>query len=395
MKTYIINGKIFTPYRVIKKGGIVIEGGKILDVYEGSIDIQDFDCEIIDAKGLNVSPGFIDMHVHGGNNSSFIDCTEEAFMKVAEMHLEHGTTSMTPTVIIEGYEDFLSLVEVYEKVKGKNAGCPDFLGFHIEGPYVSPEQKGAFPDECIKVVDRNEYMKILEHSRCIKNWTIAPELKGAMDLGIELNNRGILASIGHSDAVFDDVSRAFESGFRHVTHLYSCTSMVRRINAFRYAGIVESVYLIQGMTVDIVADGKHLPESLLKLIYNIKGPEKTCLVTDAGEAAGMSEGEIIINKKKNAQKVIIEDGVAKLPDRSAFAGSIATSDMLVKTMYKTVGIPLYDAIAMMTATPARVLGVDRYKGSLAKGMDADVVVFDDDIGVRFVMVKGAIYRNLL
>ena len=167
-------------------------------------------------------------------------------------------------------------------------------------------------------------------------------------------------------------------------------SMVRRINAFRYSGVVESAYLIDEMTVEIIADGKHLPASLLKLIYKIKGADKICLVTDSMMAAGMPDGEYILGSVKDGQRVVVEDGVAKLMDRSAFAGSVATTNLLVKTMEDLVEIPIHEAVKMVTLTPARVMGIDNKKGSLAIGKDADIVVFDKNINVLMVIVRGDI-----
>ena len=156
-------------------------------------------------------------------------------------------------------------------------------------------------------------------------------------------------------------------------------STITRRNAYRYAGVVEAAYLIDGMTVEIIADGIHLPKPLLQFVYKFKGADKTALCTDAMRGAGMPDGESILGSLTNGQKVIIEDGVAKLPDRSAFAGSVATTDRLVRTMVGAAGVPLVEAVRMMSLTPARILGLDARKGSLDEGKDADIVVFDSRI----------------
>lgn len=172
------------------------------------------------------------------------------------------------------------------------------------------------------------------------------------------------------------------------------SSVVRR-NAFRRAGAVEAAYLLDDMTVEIIADGAHLPEPLLRFVYKFKGPQKTALCTDAMRAAGMPEGESILGSLKNGQKVIVEDGVAKLMDRSAFAGSVATTDRLVRTMVKMANVPICDAVTMMSATPSRIIGAYGRKGSLEAGKDADVVVFDDDVNVKCTIVSGkTIYRTI-
>lgn len=167
-------------------------------------------------------------------------------------------------------------------------------------------------------------------------------------------------------------------------------SGVRRINAYRYAGVIESAFLLDGMTVEIIADGAHLPASLLKLIYKIKGPKCIALVTDSMRAAGMPEGESILGSLKNGQRVIVEDGVAKLPDRLSFAGSVATADRLVRTMKNLADVPLIEAIEMMTQTPAKIIGVAQRKGSLAVGKDADIIIHDNDINILMVIINGKV-----
>jgi len=167
-------------------------------------------------------------------------------------------------------------------------------------------------------------------------------------------------------------------------------SSVTRRNAFRYAGVLEAAYLIDDMTVEIIADGVHLPKSLLQFVYKFKGSEKTALCTDSMRGAGMPEGDSILGSLTDGQSVIIEDGVAKLPDRSAFAGSVCTADRLIRTMVYTADVPLVDAVRMATLTPAKVLQLDQQKGKLAPGMDADIAVFDSEIEMYLVMVGGQV-----
>ena len=236
---------------------------------------------------------------------------------------------------------------------------------------------------------RDDYKKLLDASDDIIRMSAAPELEGAMELADELKARGILASIGHSDATYDHVIEAWERGYTHVTHLYSGMSTIRRINAYRHLGVIESAYLIDGMTVEIIADGKHLPPELLRFIVKMKPIEDICLVTDSMRGAGMDDGEhVLLGSLAHGQECIIDDGVAVLPDRSAFAGSVCTADRCVRTMYHQAEVRLEDAVRMMTYNPAKILGIQDRKGSLSAGMDADVVIFDDDIRVQSVLVKG-------
>jgi len=235
----------------------------------------------------------------------------------------------------------------------------------------------------------------LNATKAISRWSAAPELKGSKEFAETLMQCNILPAIAHSDAIYEEVVDAFNWGFTHITHLYSATSGVCRRGCFRYAGIIEASYLIDDMTVEIIADGIHLPASLLQLIYKIKGPGKIALITDSMRAAGMPEGKSILGSLSNGQEVVVEDGVAKLPDRTAFAGSVATADRLVRTMVNIAGIPLLETIQMITATPARIMGIDKTKGSLEKGKDADVVIFDDDINIKMTIVEGKkIFKSL-
>lgn len=404
MKTLIKNGKLLTPFRKIQNGGLLIEDKKISMMLESEKEVRKIEknlqenkeipYKIIDAQGYYVAPGFIDIHTHGAGGHDFMDGTQEAILEAAKTHMQYGTTSIVATTMTSTMNDLFNTLDNFKKAK-KNSKGPELLGLHLEGPYFSMEQKGAQDPRFIKNPDREEYLKILDYSDDIIRWSVAPELEGAMEMGRVLRSRGVLPSIGHSNAIYQEVQQAFENGYTHVTHLYSGMSMVRRINAYRYAGVVESAYLIDEMTVEIIADGKHLPESLLQLVYKIKGPDKICLITDSMKAAGMPEGEYVLGNLEAGQKVIVEDGVAKLPDRKSFAGSVATADRLVRTMVQMAEVPLLDAVKMITATPARVMGVNDRKGSLAVEKDADIVIFDDNVSIKTVITKGDIQFNHL
>ena len=392
MKHKIINGKIITPFRILSEGVVCTENGKICDVSERDINFPD--AEIIDAEGHYVSPGFIDIHTHGAGNCDFMDGTVEAFLTIAETHARYGTTGLYPTTLASTNEELIKSFEIYRHAKVLNTQGATFLGFHLEGPYFAMSQKGAQDSKYIRNPHPDEYMKILANTDDIVRWSSAPELNGSKRFAEMLTARGILPAIAHSDAIYEEICAAFDWGFTHVTHLYSATSGVCRRNLYRYAGIIESAYLIDGMTVEIIADGIHLPGSLLKLIYKIKGPDKIALITDSMRAAGMPDGKSMLGSLANGQEVIVEDGVAKMPDRTCFAGSVATADRLVRTMLFLAGIPLPETIQMITSTPARIMGIDRAKGTLTRGKDADVVIFDKDINVQLTMVEGKIvYRR--
>lgn len=387
----IFNGKILTPYRMIPQGTVLITDGIITEVKEGNIDVSD--AIEIDAKGNYIAPGFIDIHVHGGGGHDFMDGSETAFLKAAETHARYGTTSMSPTTLTSEKKDLLKTLELYEKADKKNINGAQFLGMHLEGPYFAMSQRGAQDPRYIRDPDPAEYKDVIAHSNVIKRWSAAPELKGAIPFAKYLKSKGILAALAHTDAIYEEVLEAFENGYTLATHLYSGMSGVSRRNAYRYAGVIESAYIIDEMDVEIIADGIHLPAPLLKLVYKIKGADKIALITDSMRGAGMPEGESVLGNLHTGLKVIIEDGVAKLPDRTSFAGSVATTDRLVRNMINMADVPLLEAVRMMSSTPARIMNVADRKGSLVEGKDADIVLFDENINIQTTIIRGKVVYN--
>ena len=382
----IYNANIITPSGFLKDGTLVLADGKIAEISAKNIAIDN--ALEIDARGKYVAPGFIDMHVHGGGGHDFMDNTLEAFLTIAKTHAKYGTTALMPTTLSCEKEDLLTTLNIYEKANAVNTEGADFVGIHIEGPYFAMSQKGAQDPRYIRNPNPAEYEEILAASKHIKRWSAAPELPGTIEFGNFLQKHNVLAAIAHTDAIYEEVIKAYEVGFTHATHFYSCMSGVSRRNAFRYAGVIESAYLLDQMTVEIIVDGIHLPAPLLKLIYKIKGVENIALITDAMRGAGMPEGKSVLGSLKDGLEVIIEDGVAKLPDRTAFAGSVATADRLVSNMMKLADVPLLDAVKMASATPAKILSLQDAKGELVKGKDADIVIFDEEINIETTIVNG-------
>lgn len=383
----IFNGQIIHQNRIQIGGCLLIENGRIVDVPASDVDFPD--AKLVDAQGNYISPGFIDIHIHGGGGSDFMDGTVEGFLQIAQTHAKHGTTSMLPTTLTCEKEDLIQTLEAYQSACLTNKFGADFIGMHLEGPYFAISQRGAQDPKFIRDPDPAEYKEILFSFDFIKRWSAAPELKGAVEFGKYVTSKGVLAAIAHTDAIYEEVLEAYHhGGYTLATHFYSAMSGVTRRNAFRYAGVIESAYLLDDMDVEIIADGVHLPAPLLKLIYKIKGPGRIALITDAMRAADMPAGESVLGSFKNGLKVIVEDGVAKLPDRTSFAGSVATADRLVRTMLTMAEVPLVETIQMITETPARIMGVSQQKGSLAKGKDADVVIFNDQIEVQKTFVQG-------
>lgn len=387
MITKISDGTVITNGKKEKKN-VYINENRIFAVTNEELPFD----KLIDARDKYVSSGFIDIHTHGAGGSDFLDNTEEDFINAAVMHAKHGATTIIPTITSSTKESMLDAVKIFNKVKNKKYNGAIMYGLHMEGPYFSKEQKGAQDERFIRGFDKNEYEEVLNGGGIVR-WTAAPELAGSKNFAECLIRNGVLPCMGHSNAEYDQARKAFNDGFTHVTHLYSCTSTVHRRNAYRYAGIIEEAYLENDMTVEIIADGKHLPKALLQLVYKIKGRDKTALITDSMRGAGTQECKSILGGKKDGLNVIIEDGIAKLPDRSAFAGSVATCDTLVHTMISMAEIPLEESVPMATATPARILGI-KNKGDILPGYDADIIVFDKDIKIIKTIINGEIVYSI-
>lgn len=385
MVTAIKNGRIITPDSV-SEGVLTIQDG----IITGIATKIPAGSEVIDAEGCYVSPGFIDMHTHGAGGADFMDGTVDAYLTAARKHAEHGTTLLYPTTLTSTNELLFESFDTYRKAVSENKDGAQFGGMHLEGPYFNAKYAGAQDARYLRNPKPEEYMSILDKCPDLARWSFAPELDGSDLFAAELNRRGIVASIGHTDATFEECDAAFHAGARHMTHFYSCMSTISRRNAFRYAGTIEYGYWQDGMTIEIIADGIHVPADLLRLLLKIKGRNRIALVTDSMRAAGMPEGLSILGGMSDGQQVVVEDGVAKLLDRSAFAGSVATADRCIRTMIKDTECSISEAVGMMTVTPAVIMGIFSRKGSISAGKDADIVFFDENINVRHTMIKGKI-----
>lgn len=379
MLTQIINGQILTPQGWLKDGSVLISDGKILEITNS--DLAVIGATVIDAKGMFIVPGFVSMHCHGGGGRDFTEGTPDAFKAAANAHLKHGSTTIFPTLSSTTFENIRLAAATCDQLMKEDADTT-IKGLHIEGPYLNERMAGVQWKEFLKNPDPEEYQPLVESTQCIKRWDISPELPGAHDFARYMTSKGILTAITHTESEYQEIKEAFDAGFTHAAHFYNAMPGFHKRREYKYEGTVESVYLMDDMSVEVIADGVHLPATILKLVYKLKGVEKTCLVTDSLKYAGYT------GKTLDDPNYVIEDGVCKLSDHQTLAGSIATADVLVQTMVKKAGIPLEDAVRMASETPARIIGVSDCKGTLEKGKDADIVVLDKDINVRCVFAKG-------
>ncbi len=374
------NAKVIFP-DMIRDCIVVTSNGKIIDICD-SFDFSQAD-STVDCGGLYLSPGFIDLHVHGGGNKSAMSESYRDIIDMAEAHLKHGTTSIVPTTLAAPVEQLkkatLTIKEASEKSKKAH-----ILGVHFEGPYISKKYKGAQSESNILNPDICPPDELFELWDKVLIMGAAPEEPGVLRLGKKLKERGIVGSIAHSAASYEQVEEALKHGFSDITHIYNACSSCFKIGPLRTAGVVEAGLGIDSITTQVIADLKHLPVGLLKLLYKCKGDDKMYLITDGLEYSATEIKENTVFTQENGVQVVCEGGVMLLADKSALAGSIATLRDCVRNMYKTVGVPLHSAVKMATLTPATVIGHQNSKGQIKIGCDADLIIFDDDLNIKEV-----------
>lgn len=386
MKWVFSHVQVVTPYEILSDRWVCAEGGLLTAIGSGACPSGDV---LVDGRGGYLLPGLVDLHVHGGGGSDFSDARTDAAVSVLRTHLQGGTTTLLPTLMTGSLSRILENAAVYETLHSRSpAGLPHLAGLHLEGPYISAAQLGAQDSRYARPPKPEEYEQILSVGPHIRRWAAACELPGALEFGDRMAKRGILPCIGHSDATLEEVRRAMDHGYRCVTHLYSSCSMVHRRGPFREGGIVEAAFLFQDLDVEMIGDGIHLPPDFMRMIYQIKGPSHIALITDCIRPGGqdLPEGSVSYSDRERQRPVIVEGGVAVMPDRRSFAGSLATMGQVVRTAALKARIPLWDAVRMASLSPARMLGLADRIGSITPGKQADLVLMDPDLRVRSVFL---------
>lgn len=379
----LINGRVITPDGILPRGSVLWSDGIIRSVTADSTPVQG--AHVINVEGRYIAPGCIDMHVHGGNGHDFMEATPEAFDVIRYAHALHGTTSMLATLAVSPRATIERCMEICDGGLSQGEGA-QLLGLHLEGNYINPTYKGAQNPAYITDPDPDEYTSLLNRSTSIRRWSAAPELPGAPEFARYARRKGVLVALAHTAGDAKDVQEGYQAGFTHATHFYNAMSGVHKEGVYKHEGTIESVLVNDGITIELIADGIHVPPTLLRLAWKVKGTARTSLVTDAMSASAPMGADAA--GRVFDPRTIVEDGVCKMADRSALAGSIATFDRLIRTMVQQVGVPLVDAVRMASDTPAHILGIEDRKGSLAEGKDADIIVFDDDIHIRHTIIAG-------
>ena len=382
------NAKVLTS-EGIKDVCVLTVGGRIAKVC-AHIETPE-NTELIDAKGLYLSPGFVDIHVHGGGGAGSMDGAPQDIITMANAHAHYGTTTILPTTWAAPIKEQMAAIDCVKAAQ--NMPCnAEIAGIHLEGPFLAPAQAGAQQPENLLVPAKTEWHDLVDYWQGIRMVGVAPELEGSFELAEALHDKGIVVSAAHTDATIDIMREAAKHGFSDITHLYSGCSGMIRVNGYRVPGVIEAGLLLDEYTVQVIADGSHLPYDLLRLIYKCKGLDMIEIITDGLEfaAAELDEGTEYV--QKNGMRVVYEDGVMKLPSRQSFAGSVATLNRCVRTMTQA-GIPLAEAVRMASYNPAKRIGLGNRKGLVKEGYDADLILFDENIDVSFVMSRGNIIRK--
>lgn len=378
VRTIISGGTIVTPSETLTDHTLVIEDHKIVSIEAGRYATGKRD-RLIDARGLWVVPGFIDLHVHGSAGHDTMDATPEALIGMARFFARHGVTVYLPTTIAASRQRILAAVENVGRCPQPQDGA-HHQGVHLEGPYLSPDYAGAQPSEHLRAPNPGEYATWLA-TGLIRLITIALELEGALSMIEQGVEQGIEFAVGHSGAGYDLVLEAADCGLRQATHTFDGMRGLHH----RSPGTVGAVLTDDRIYAQVIADGVHLHPAVIKLVVRSKGVGRTILVTDAIRAAGLQDGEYNLG----GHKITVRQGIARTATGS-LAGSTLTLDTALRNVIRYTGLSLGEALPMVTSVPAEAIGLAGRKGVLAPGADADVTLLDSDLNVRLVIVAGQV-----
>lgn len=380
-------GKLYTSEEVIEDGAIVYDGRKILNI--GRFTELDLPTEIniTEFNSCSAAPGLIDLHVHGAAGADFMDATDEAFDAITKWHARGGTTAMLATTCAAPLPEIFHTAEKAGDWSEKQNNGSKILGIHAEGPFFNIDMRGCHLPEYIIGPDENAVTAFLRYREIIKHITIAPELEGAFKAIEMFSADDISVSAAHSNADQQTVERAIESGLGHVTHLFNAMSYYHKKGPLRISGLVETALTNDRLTVEVIADGLHVNQSRLKLTVSAKGEDNICLVTDAMRGAGMPDGLYTFGGQ-SGKNIIVSGSRAMMPEGTGFASSTVTMMECVRNMQRLTGISLAASLRMASRNPAKRLGIEKQKGSLLPGMDADIIVFDENMNIRKTIVEG-------
>lgn len=378
---------LLTPFVMFDEATVLVKDGKILAA--GPTDQVDIPNGFrkVPLEGLMIVPGFIDQHVHGGGGAAVMEGSTDELIEVARFHVTHGTTTFLASATSASYDNLVNVARAFAgmgKKPYKGARC---LGLHLEGPFLSPKYYGTHLIDALREPNLEEILNLHRLSEFgIKMITLAPELPGAMEIAATLVDKGILCAIGHSDADFETTITAITNGFSCITH---CFNQLRPFH-HREPGVLGAALLRSELMVELIADGIHLHPATLELVLKAKGQEKIILVSDAMLPTGMPNG-----KYQTAEGELILEKGSLTNQKGNLAGSVLTLERAVKNFMDFTGCELTDALRMATYNPARYLGINKRKGSIYPGKDADLAALTPDLDVVMTMVEGEIISGLI
>jgi N-acetylglucosamine-6-phosphate deacetylase len=383
----IYNARLVLADRIVDRGWALVENALIKEIGQG---VPPDGLARVDAQGLYLAPGFIDLHVHGGRGSDFLNATPDAFLTAADFHLSGGTTSICPTAATATYNGFDSFLDVWETAKSRSKAR--LLPVHLEGPHLAPSKAGAQDSKLMSPPGAEQREWMVLRARNISQMTIAPELPGALQFIDAMTRAGIIMSAGHTEASDEDMRAAVAVGLTKVTHLFNAMSTASKRGLFRQAGTLEFALSDENVFCELVADGFHVSPTLIKLAYRAKGAERIALVSDCLAGGGLPEGAKF---QLGSVRCKVGPGYCLLEDESALSGSLAQMIDLVRTMTQQGEVRLFDAVRMASLTPATILGIDERFGSIQSGKTADLVLFDDRFAVQRVWIAGTLVFDQL
>lgn len=383
------NATLILPDRLLERAAVLIRGERIAALGTPDLVVSP---EMEDLDGAYLAPGFIDLHVHGGDGSDFMDGTPDAFRTVARAHARHGTTALLATTTVARHNQHLAFLNTCRELRGAETGGAEILGAHFYGPYFGAEARGCHPAEGLRPPREEEFRQYLSFAECIVTATVAPELPGAEDFVRACVAAGVRCNAGHSHCTFAQMEQAIRWGVRHVDHLFCAMSDRARLRQTQTypmrGGLMEATLYFDELTTEVIADGKHLAAELLRLALKVKGPDRLALVTDCNRALDMPDGEYLFGPHDGGERIIRRDGVGIMPDGTSLASGVMGMDHGVRTMLAQTQATLPEVVRMASLTPARIAGAAAERGSIEVGKLADLVVLDRDLNVQRVYVRG-------
>lgn len=384
MQTYITHIDIYTEKEIIRNGAITIENGIISEIHTSPIEKKQ--AIIVDGKNLSAIPGYIDTHCHGGGGFDCNDGTLESVTGMRDFYSRHGVTSLYPTLAANHISATIEGIKAIRMAMQQNKpGQTEICGTHLEGPFLNKTFKGSQAEDAIIPLSDEHLQLFTTYKDIIKRTTIAPEVENNINYFPALKDLGIQLSIGHSCAEYKDVLYAVEKGATSITHLYNAMSQTKKVGPFRIGGVLEAGLTIDSLYTEMIADGYHVPDESMVIAYRCKGADKLLICSDASQAAGGMHGDVI---HTCGVTFVIENGVAMNSERTSLASSVTPLDQMVRHLIFKTSLPAFNVVKMASTTPAKMMGINDWKGSIAIGKDADINLVDKEFNVVSTFFRG-------